>query len=194
MPYSVMGRIGYRHTPEALEKIRLAGIGRRHSKESIQKMKGIRHTGHYRKGTHPSSATEFKEGFTPWNKGKKTGVAPWSGKRRSLEDRIKISHGRKGKTAREKHHNWKGGVSSENSLIRSSFEYKEWRNQVFRRDGWTCVLCGYRSKGKINGRSDIEADHIELFAFNIELRFAVSNGRTLCRPCHKKETLSCLWT
>lgn len=30
--------------------------------------------------------SHFKKGFTPWNKGKHTGITPWLGKKRSKED------------------------------------------------------------------------------------------------------------
>src|SRR3990167_5795467 len=39
----------------------------------------------------------------------------WLGRKRSFADRKKMSEGRKGLTAREKHPLWKGGISSENS-------------------------------------------------------------------------------
>lgn len=144
-------------------------------------------------------------GNIPWHKGKKlpdyykkslseakkrNPVRYWLGKERSFEDRKKMSEGRKGLTAKENHPNWKGGVSSIFSAIRNSFEYKEWRKEIFRRDKWTCVFCGYRSKGKIKGTkfSDIEADHIESFSKYPNLRFNITNGRTLCVSCHKKVT------
>ena len=48
-----------------------------------------------------------------------------------------------------------------------------------KRDNWTCVLCGKRG-------GTLEVDHIKQFAYYPELRFKVSNGRTLCKDCHKK--------
>jgi HNH endonuclease len=91
------------------------------------------------------------------------------------------------------HHNWKGGITEENHKIRTSAEYIEWRLKVFQRDRFTCINCGYRSKGQ--GTKDIIADHIKPFSLHPELRFEVSNGRTLCRSCdtllgwnYKKET------
>ena len=80
----------------------------------------------------------------------------------------------------DKTHLWKGGISKETRTIRanimSSIEYKLWRTAVFKRDNWTCVWCGFKGY--------VEADHIKPFALYPELRFAIDNGRTLCRPCH----------
>lgn len=74
-------------------------------------------------------------------------------------------------------HLWKGGVTPEIKLIRSSKEYKDWRKQVFERDNYTCQCCDKRG-GKLN------AHHIENFSSNKELRFDVNNGITLCESCH----------
>ncbi len=76
------------------------------------------------------------------------------------------------------HNWWKGGVTPINQLIRCSAEYKLWRKAVFERDRWTCIFCGYKG-------SKIEADHIKRFSEYPELRFAIDNGRTLCKECHK---------
>lgn len=81
------------------------------------------------------------------------------------------------------HYNWKGGITSENRRIRTSFEYKNWRRAVFERDKYTCIWCGTKSG---NGKAVVlNADHIKPFALFPELRFAIDNGRTLCTPCHK---------
>lgn len=74
---------------------------------------------------------------------------------------------------------WKGGVTPVNEAARKSMEYKTWRTSVFQRDSYTCQECGKRG-------CELNADHIKPFALYPELRFEVSNGRTLCVPCHKK--------
>ena len=85
---------------------------------------------------------------------------------------------------------WKGGITPINHKIRTSTEYKLWRESVFQRDNWTCVFCGARSAAGI--KVVLHADHIKPFALYPELRFAIDNGRTLCVPCHKTtETFGC---
>jgi 5-methylcytosine-specific restriction endonuclease McrA len=83
-------------------------------------------------------------------------------------------------------HNWQGplnanyshGNSKLNDRIRGSARYRKWRREVFRRDRWTCQKCNQRGV-------TINADHIKPFALYPKLRFSLSNGRTLCEPCHK---------
>ena len=92
----------------------------------------------------------------------------------SLEIRQKMSKARKGL----KNWNWKGGVTSQNHLIRYGFDAQRWRKAVFERDNYTCQICHQRGK-KLN------AHHIEEFSKYPEKRFDVSNGITLCIDCHK---------
>jgi len=79
---------------------------------------------------------------------------------------------------REEHWNWKGGISSENKRIRASFEYKQWRKAVFKRDDWTCWIC--EEKG-----GKIYPHHFKSFANFPELRFNINNGIVLCKFCHR---------
>lgn len=68
-------------------------------------------------------------------------------------------------------------------LARYSPEASTWRKSVFERDDYTCQIC--LKKG-----SYLEADHIKPWAFFPELRYELSNGRTLCRPCHDKTKIA----
>lgn len=70
------------------------------------------------------------------------------------------------------------GARTADKKIRQSEVYKAWRTLVFERDDYTCVTCGVKG-GKLH------ADHIKPFAFYPELRLEVTNGRTLCVPCHQ---------
>lgn len=77
---------------------------------------------------------------------------------------------------------WAGFLTPQQTRIRASKEYIEWREIVFRRDDYTCQCCGDRSRA---GHSVIlHAHHLENFAHNEDLRFDVDNGITLCFNCH----------
>lgn len=75
--------------------------------------------------------------------------------------------------------NYIDGRTPENQKIRHSKPYAKWRLEVFKRDDYTCVFCG-----KVGG--ELNADHIKPFSKFPALRLVISNGRTLCKPCHEK--------
>jgi 5-methylcytosine-specific restriction endonuclease McrA len=64
------------------------------------------------------------------------------------------------------------------STSRNSADYKEWRAAVYRRDDFTCQRCRKR------GGHDLHAHHVKGWTRYPALRFDVSNGMTLCNPCH----------
>lgn len=105
------------------------------------------------------------------------------GKKLSKETKQKITKSLVGKFSGDKHPNWKGGITPENKRIRHSLEYKLWRTAVFERDSYACIWCGAKNGDGV--AVYLEADHIKAFAYFPELRFAIDNGRTLCKPCHK---------
>lgn len=83
----------------------------------------------------------------------------------------------------ENNPNWKGGITVENSTLRNTPEYRQWRRDVFVRDYWTCQECGHK-------HIKITAHHIKSFKDYPELRHDVDNGITLCVNCHKQHTFS----
>lgn len=78
----------------------------------------------------------------------------------------------------ENHPNWRGGISSERDSFNSSKKAREWRLEVFKRDGYTCMICG-----QLGG--NLNAHHIKQFSTHKHLRHDVDNGITLCYKCHK---------
>lgn len=142
---------------------------------------------------------KLRAGLKPWCAGTKGLVKPWNKGTKGLQTAwnkglSKETDGRVAQTSKTlsgkelphrrgaNHWNWKGGISEENHLFRNSGPYRSWRARVFKRDGWSCVMCGYRS---VRPR-DIRADHIKPFSEFPELRLSVENGRTLCLPCDLK--------
>jgi len=117
-------------------------------------------------------------GHIAWNKGMK-GIQPWmniiglnfGGWNKGIENKL---------IKGEKNPNWKGGITPINEKIRHSIEYRNWRMKVLKRDYFRCINCGHKSNGNYK---DVIVDHIKPFSLYPELRFKISNGRTLCRKC-----------
>ncbi len=158
-----MGRQkGYRHTEETKLKIGLGHKGNRHTDEAKAQI-GIASIGR----------------------------KPWLGKHRSAETKEKLRQANLGKKQSEstklkrsiallgsRNPNWKGGLTPEGKRVRNLKKYEHWRKIVFERDGYICQSC--HQKGyKLN------AHHRQVFSENVELRFNVDNGITLCYECHK---------
>lgn len=60
----------------------------------------------------------------------------------------------------------------------NSTQYKKWRDRVYKRDKYTCRLCGQR--GKL-----LNAHHIRPKALYTKLTYILKNGITLCVQCHE---------
>lgn len=97
----------------------------------------------------------------------------------ALKDGRQVTCGdRKIHRAGSNNSNWKGGITPKLLSDRTSLEYNNWRDSVYKKDWFTCQCCGQSI--------DIEknAHHINSFAYNIKLRFDISNGILLCSRCH----------
>lgn len=126
-----------------------------------------------KRGVRYSPSTEFKKGLIPWNKGFKTGIKHAKQFKKGL---VPWNKGLKGFMGGEVHWNWRGGAGSLRKKLHETFEYRQWRKAVLKRDNHTCQICG--------STQNIEADHIKRWKEYPELRHELSNGRALCRPCH----------
>lgn len=100
----------------------------------------------------------------------------------------------------DKNPNWKGGRDRDFKIrIKASYKYKNWRQDIFIRDDFTCQKCGKKG-GELN------AHHIKKFNQIIrEMKLSLpllevyeaaliysplwntNNGITYCRECHNKE-------
>lgn len=75
------------------------------------------------------------------------------------------------------HPRFAGGKQKLRAQEMAHYEYKAWRVNVFKRDGYQCQDCGQHGGNLI-------AHHIQRWADFPELRYEVSNGITLCAGCH----------
>ena len=155
---------GLKRTPEQRRRIALGRMGIKPSKEAIAQRTKTR-----RKNGWNKNPEETKKRMSL------NSAHAMLGRKHSIESRLKTSAALVG----PKNHNWRGGISDEHDRVRKSLQYHLWRDDVLKRDNFTCQFCGKRG-GKL------QADHIKPFALFKELRFNLENGRTLCIPCHQK--------
>lgn len=90
--------------------------------------------------------------------------------------------------------NYRGGINPLNKQIRNSFQYRQWRSDVFTRDDFTCQDCG-KHGGNLEAHHTpksfaeiIKEYNIKTLqdALNCEELWSINNGRTLCEKCHNK--------
>ena len=118
---------------------------------------------------------------------------PMYGKHHSKEIRRKLSELQKRRIG-EKSPAWKGGISGINILIRGNTKMTEWRLNVFKRDKYTCQVCGDKIGGNLEAHHIIPVSQIikncniktMYDAFKCEELWDVNNGITLCKKCHHK--------
>lgn len=150
-------------------------IGRKHSEETRAKMRAS-HMGAANAFFGKVHTAEALEKIRNAKIGKIARRGPHKEETKALISAQRVALG----SARgERNPNWKGGVSEPRTAAMSTTAYKSWRRDVFSRDDYTCQACGQRG-------GDLEADHIKPWAYFIELRYSLANGRTLCVACHRK--------
>jgi 5-methylcytosine-specific restriction endonuclease McrA len=150
---------------ETRKKLSQAIKGKKHTEETKRKI-GLASLGNkYNLGRKASEETKRKMSETHLKK-------HFS---HSEETKKKISEAKKG----EKSYCWKGGISTENEVIRRSIELRLWREAVFARDNFTC-----QKTGQVGGK--LTAHHIKNFSEFPELRTSIENGITLSDKVHRE--------
>ncbi len=100
-----------------------------------------------------------------------------------------IKHSKR--TSGSGHYNWKGGITPFNKELRNFIKFIGWGGRVFKRDGYTCVVCKNRG-GKLVAHHIIPISYIKE-RFNIssiaqaemcDILRDINNGVTLCKTCH----------
>lgn len=81
------------------------------------------------------------------------------------------------------HPRWKGGITK-GRKDRNLIEYKEWRNQIFKRDLYSCQLCGEFNHKGVGKTIHLNAHHLKSWTKYPESRYDANNGLTLCEQCH----------
>lgn len=95
----------------------------------------------------------------------------------------------------ENNYNWRGGATDINHRIRSLVLCTKWGQKVYKRDNYTCQVCGDRRGGNLNAHHIKPVSAIIIQYGLKELADAIAckelwdiaNGITLCETCHIKE-------
>lgn len=176
------GMRGKKHSPETIEKMRQAKLGKKNpmygkhpvqvitdeAKRNMSKAQKKR----FREQKHPRSGTTHSE------QSRKKMAKARTGKALSKKTRQKLSKIHTG----EKHWNWK----KDRSLLKVSekkhldVQYREWMMNVKSRDNWTCRIDNENCSGRL------EAHHILDWVNYPELRYSLTNGVTLCQAHHPR--------
>jgi len=179
-------RMGIKFSPETIAKMRIASKKRMQSPQARKRLSEImkgKNTGE----NNPAKRLEVRVKISKASRARsaeisafmreraKQGLGPPSNKGVPMTEtqKKKISQAHKkrwDKIGRKKRKRYKHSVDS---------KYIAWRKAVYERDRYACQICGHRGK-------NLQPHHIKSWAKYPELRYEISNGQTLCIPCHKK--------
>jgi hypothetical protein len=175
-------------TEETKKKMSTSLKGRKLSDEQIagmsERFKGIPLTEEHKaklrvpKNISPEqkiAISEIRKKLRHTDEAKEKNRIASTGRKHSPEAIQKMREGQKG----EKGSNWKGGIYVEQENARLSWEIRNWRNEVYGRDNFTCQKThGWGGK--------LAAHHIYNFAQHKDIRYEVFNGITLSLEEHRE--------
>lgn len=76
------------------------------------------------------------------------------------------------------HPRWNDALTDEDRRHNREPEFQQWSRQILERDGFRCVACGATGAG-------LNAHHLRSYKLHPDLRYELSNGITVCAPCHR---------
>ena len=174
-----MCKVGYKHTPEARAKMSAAKKGKQRASFSAEWLAEMS-VGMKKCWESP----EYRAKASAAQKGKKHSLgtlakmsAARRGKKHSPETLAKMSVSAKARYSDPtKHPRWRGGVSLEPYAWTFNAELKE---EVRRRDGYRCQLCGV---SQAECRTKLPVHHVDYDKRNSD----PVNLTALCGPCNSK--------
>lgn len=177
------GRLGTKHTEETKKKLKKVMLKRvDKGVHFIPDNTGMKHTQAFKDNVRANNLKRFQDkenhpmfGYKFSDESKLKMKESHLGHNPSEETRKKLSKLHKG----DKHWNWQGGITPFKQRLRVSREWKKWRKEVFERDDYTCQEC--LKKGCY-----LEPHHIIPIRSDCNTLFTLTNGISLCRPCHQK--------
>lgn len=156
-------RLGQKHLPECIEKMKKAKIGNTWNKGKVRTF-------------------EMRVKISQNHVGMK-------GRKHSEETKAKMRIAQLG----PKGNNWKGGITVLRTEIRNLSEYKRWKLGVFYRDNKKCQDCGYMGRKIEADHIISFADILNTNNINnvkeallCNLLWDINNGITRCSDCHVK--------
>jgi len=158
--------LGNKHSEETKRKIGKGNMNKILSKETKEKM------------------SKARLGKSSWNKG----IPHPEETRRKISKTLKGCYG-------SRNSNWKGGLTNLIIGIRNSLRYRQWRDDIFTHDNFTCQSCGDDRGHNLNAHH-IESSSKILQQYEIatveeslgcDKLWSLNNGITLCEDCHKLE-------
>ncbi len=88
-------------------------------------------------------------------------------------------HNRNVSKAQIKRYDKIGRIKHRRSYHNTDRKYVIWRTKIFKRDNYTCQICGLKG-GKL------QVHHIKSWSKYPALRYKLNNGISVCIPCHKQ--------
>ena len=149
--------------------------------------KGFKKENKIRLGTHHSGSTKKKMSKTRMKRKRKLGFLNSPATRIKMRTTAILQNRISGK----KNPNWNGGITKLIHQIRSTYEYRQWRSDVFTRDNYSCQKCIHRdiklNAHHVKSLSTILIEYgIKTLeeALNCTEIWNINNGITYCENCH----------